>query len=1018
MLINLLLLSACGGGGGNGGTGGTGGTSSNGGSSTNPQVLTFGSGFNYNGYMQAGQSVSYYRVVGLIAGEDYRLTLNSSADIAFFGNDTIDYSAGVDCWTTSANSTATCPANASGELIVIVYTPSTLTTQSSFSLSMASRIVEGSPTAPKNLAALLPYSSAFTETNSKSYFVIDGLTVGNSYTLGLDPGSDINLDLFLFNDAFSTEVCSSTSYLVSAKSCTFTASSDSICFSLEGSGSFTVSNTDNGAVAAFNTEGESTIPTILSYTADGLLHSGEVDKTSSYYLITGLAASTDYRVYINNIVDDNVDLYAYSDSSLSVVGCESTKTRVQPEKCVLSSDLSGSIWLRISGENAHQFLGATFDISVYTYYPNEGSGLADGELAVLNYVDGFSYNGMADTFSYYRVQGLAPDTSYLIDVSGYSVTAPVKLTAYGVYSTVFDRCDGRELVTGVLHCIVSSTDLGEIELVIGEGTSVESNTFNISMSLSPYQSEGSRTNPVLMNMTPAGIDSSVVFGSLDSYYRVDGLIAGAAYKVTIDLLINQTFYVYADGGVDGSWPAVSYDCRGYSSKTSCTVKALTSRLWIQVAPDASVDGASLPIRVVESTYQAEGSIAAPVTLAYGSTALPYSAGVDASESYFEITGLSAGIEYVLSLDNMISESSASAYVYDDVSMFGSTVTGDYVCTRSAYNNYRTFCRITPTSTSIWMMVDGYDPGTGVLFDIDAMIAPVAESLTIDASSLAVFPRVSSTNELSSQYTLTNLDPNQLYIITIDKHQDDIDLRVSGNGFPGYICDQQPGTTLEQCVIKSSAAGELFIEVAGNNTLYGTVFELGVQIGPSNEGSVAALVDVAHTAGVVTSRSSSVGELASYYKITGLDAGRMYEVSIIGASKTIRMEVATSATYASWQCTSNASTSADAFCAVNADASGVLYVGIDGVTEGAEFTLEVKDGLIADGNEVAPLNVAYTAPLTTTSGQVDTGASYYEITGLDPKVSYTISVTGPSDDVSLAVHSDAARFFQECASFTA
>lgn len=989
-----------------------------GGTSTNPETLTYTDNLTINGTLSAYTETSFYKIQGLFPGEDYQLTMSTSSEIAFVGFQNTNYANGAHCATIYPNGTDTCTANADGILYVMAYATAELLVDSAFSISMVSKISEGSPTAPKNLTGLTPHFATLPANNYKSFFVIDGLTVGNSYTINLGSGSDTSMDLYLYSDTFNTEICRSTSYLSSAKSCMFTASATSIWFTLKGTGSYTVSNTDNGSVPAFSTEGTNTIPTMLAYTADGLLHSGEVDTTNSYYVITGLAPSADYRVRINNIVDDNVDLYVYGDSDLTSLSCESMSSRTTADSCVATSDALGSVWLRVSGENARQFLGAAFNISAYAYYPDEGEGSSP---AVLNYTDGFSYNGTADVFSYYLMQGLAPNTSYLVDVSGYSSTTPFKLTAYGVYGAVFDRCDGREKVAGVLHCIVSSTDLGEVKLTVGEGTYPNSHNFNIAMSLSPYQSEGSVADPVVFNMTPTGVNATVEFGSLESYYQIDGLTVGTAYNVTIDFtdLADNSypqFYVYTTNSM-GSISA--NDCRGYKSDNTCTLKAVDTSLWVRVEGPGMIDGASLPIQVVESTYQAEGSIASPVALAYGTTELPHSTGVDMSESYFEVTGLTAGTEYAFILDNIIIEgSNATAYLYDDVSMLGSKVSGEYVCGKSLGSNGGKFCRITPTGTSLWLMVDGYDYSVGALFDINVVIAPVSEAVTIDASSLAVFPRASSTNETSSQYTLTNLDPAQLYIVTLDKHQADADLRVSRAGFNATNCDHQVGTLAEQCISRPSSDGELFVEVAGDKTLFGTVFELGVIKGPSDEGTAVNPIDVVHSAGVVTTRSSSVGFSGSYYKITGLDADRMYEVSMTAPTNNIRMEVATNSTYVSFQCASDESGNTDEFCAVNADASGVLYVGVDGKAKGAEFTLQVKDGLLADGSSAVPVTINYTGVLTTLSGQVDNGISYYEVTGLNPRSSYTISLIGPSDDVSLAVFSDAANYFQECASFTA
>lgn len=1000
LFVLALLLNGCGGGGGGGAGGGGGsGTASTGGSISAPKVLRFPVDFPQNGVLHASYPITYYKVTGLYPNQPYNVSFSSTGSMLdFMGFQNSSYSGMWECWDSAADQ---CTANASGELYLqIVYISSTPpSTDLQFTINIQSTFKEGSPSSPVNLTGQLPYTSSLDAVKSRSFFVAGNLTPGNSYTVSLSSDSAAAVDIYVYQDAFNKKVCGN------VNSCTLTAAGSQLWVIADGPGDYTLTLTDNGAApVTYTAQGTSSIPQNLSYVADGVLASSEVDYTNSYYIITGLKPNAVYRTTLTNMHDDNVDLFVYSGSSYATPACSSEKTSQRTsERCLATSDNTGSLWVRVYGGNANQYLGSTYDISAYEYFPDEGEW---PDRVPLSYYSGFSYNGTVDADSIYVVNNLQPLTSYILEITNYAGI----IEGYGS-GTGYYNCTFAESSPGVQQCIVTSDSNGLIDLDIYERTYDGGTAFTLAINLSPYQDVGTKAAPEIITAGIGGVSAGSSIGGYISYYRIDGLTANTTYTVSVDGMDanGHDFYLYDNDTALWSRVSGDYSCKGLDSTDSCTRRALSTSMWLMVVNTGAINGAALTINVTESPVQSEGTTLAPVLLQYGTTDLPYSGSTDTLSSYYEVQGLTAGAEYIVYLPVFDSSTSVSTYVYTDNSTLGSTVSGDYACSMSRTSSYSGFCRITPTSTSIWIMTDGYDAGNGAFYDLDVIQAPIAVAETIDASLGSAFPHSSSTDKTYSDYTLTNLEPGQLYNVSVTGMSGDVDLAVSSSPFSSYVtfCSSNTGTVDEQCLRKSDGTtGTLYIRVSGTKTSFGSYYQLNVTPGYFNEGSTTSPVAVSHASGTTTTRPSEVGEANSYYKVSGLTPQRMYNVALNGLTSGVDLYVMNSTFSSTPLCSSKKSGTADELCGELADANGDLYVKVTGVTGGAGFNLVITDGLTPEGTATTPLPVAYTGSLTTHSGQVDVTTSYYEITGLDPNTAYTISITGMSDDVAFYVYETA------------
>lgn len=995
LFVLSLLLNGCGGGGGGGGAGG-GGSTSTGGSVSAPKVLRFPVDFPQKGVLRASYPITYYKVTGLYPNQPYYVTFSSTnSSLDFMGFQNSSYSGMWDCWDDAADQ---CTANAAGELYLqIVYISSTPpSTDLQFTINIQSTFNEGNPSSPVNLTGQLPYTSSLDAVKSRSFFVAGNLTPGNSYTVSLSSDSAAAVDIYVYQDAFTKKVCGN------VNSCTLTAAGSQLWVIADGAGDYTLTLTDNGAPpVTYTAQGTSSVPQNLSYVADGVLASSEVDYTNSYYIISGLKPNTVYRTAITSVHDDKVDLFVYSGSSYATPACSSEATyQRSSERCLATSSNTGSLWVRVYGGNANQYLGSTYDISAYEYFPDEGDW---PDRVPLSYYSGFSYNGTVDANSVYVVNNLQPLTSYVIDISNYAGNIYGYASGTGYYSCTF-----AESGPGVQRCTVTSDSNGEIDLDIYEGTYDGGTAFTLGINVSPYQDVGTEAVPEVITAGVGGVSAASSIGGYISYYRVDGLTANTAYTVSVDGMDanGHDFYLYDSDTALWSRVSGNYSCKGYDSTDSCTRRTIGTSMWLMVVNTGAINGAALTINVTESPVQSEGTALAPVLLQYGTTDLPYSGSTDTSSSYYEVQGVTAGTEYIVYLPVFDSSTSVNTYVYTDTSTFGSTVSGDYVCSRSRTSSYSGFCRVTPTSTSIWIMIDGDDAGAGAFYDLDVIQAPVAVTETIDTSLGSVFPHTSSTDTTYSDYTLTNLEPGQLYNVSVAGMSADVDLAVSSSPLSSYptFCGTNTGTVDEQCLRKSDATtGNLYVRVSGSKTSFGAYYQLNVTPGYFNEGSTTSPVAVSHTSGTTTTRPSEVGEANSYYKVSGLTPQRMYNVALNGLTNSANLYIMNSTFSSTPLCSSTKSGTADELCGELADANGDLYIKVTGSTGGAGFNLEITDGLTPEGTTTTPLPIAYTGSLTTHNGQVDVTTSYYEITGLDPNTAYTISVTGMTDNVVFYVY---------------
>ena len=143
----------------------------------------------------------------------------------------------------------------------------------------------------------------------------------------------------------------------------------------------------------------------------------------------------------------------------------------------------------------------------------------------------------------------------------------------------------------------------------------------------------------------------------------------------------------------------------------------------------------------------EGTLAAPYILSL-STGLPHSGEVDRTTSYYNITGLTMGRNYMASLTGLTDD--ADLYVYDSDPSF----TTPAICSPDNTINLGLIaedCTLISTSTNIYIEVDGKYTSEGAKYDlnlVDLTIPKPDLQITIDSVT------ANGTN-ITFNYTITN-----------------------------------------------------------------------------------------------------------------------------------------------------------------------------------------------------------------------------------------------------------------------
>ena len=248
----------------------------------------------------------------------------------------------------------------------------------------------------------------------------------------------------------------------------------------------------------------------------------------------------------------------------------------------------------------------------------------------------------------------------------------------------------------------------------------------------------------------------------------------------------------------------------------------------------------------------------------------------------------------------------------------------------------------------------------------------------------------------SEYTVSGLDPSIIYNVWV--HDLNADIALSTYIDSGYLLSScssdQTGLVVEECTTASTADGKIYLKISSATS---ASFSVTVKTMPQNEGTVAAPVSLS----LATERSSQVGIGNSYYKLSGLTPGLVYNVAMTSILLDADLSVSMLSNF-SVHCLSENIGQQNESCQLPANFEGDIYIKTSGGGFGSYYALNVTATTtterIFEGYSDAPKDLTGILPY---SGQVNRANSHYMFTGLTAGVRYEVRIT--NNTVNTQVH---------------
>ncbi|HEY0634423.1 MAG TPA: hypothetical protein VGE00_03485 [Gammaproteobacteria bacterium] len=261
----------------------------------------------------------------------------------------------------------------------------------------------------------------------------------------------------------------------------------------------------------------------------------------------------------------------------------------------------------------------------------------------------------------------------------------------------------------------------------------------------------------------------------------------------------------------------------------------------------------------------------------------------------------------------------------------------------------------------------------------------------------------------SKYVVS-LQPTARYTFTLSGMTDDVDLDVMTTNSEWICSSNTAGLVNEQCGFQAEFS-PVEIWVDGTKAPLGAGYTLTVTEDHAayvDEGTLAAPLNLA---GLLPYTGQSVA--ASYY-VLPVTAGKSYEITHTAIDPGSNVIVYADAGFTTKLCDTGYGTTS---CRIEPAPGGNLYLMGDGNGLGVDYVIDVQAIVYAaEGTAAIPTTLVAAPPLDTPyAGQVDAGASYYQVPNITAGATYHIGLANLSGDVGLQVYGDAAMSVLLCSS---
>ncbi len=705
------------------------------------------------------------------------------------------------------------------------------------------------------------------------------------------------------------------------------------------------------------------------------------------FIIADLVPGSVYAVALNGL-QQNLNMSLFSSSAFANEICASRQNGTTSERCVVSADNNGNIYLQVDGSLATDRSRFILDMN---------------EMSSLNGVSGSTTGNVAlDDSRLYILSGLQAGAEILLELTELSGDGDLLVYGDDGFSNLLCSSQRRgfyyyEPQASSEGCIAAAANGGNLYIKVSGLNSQKNPDTAVDYTLS----WGAPEIVTLDAVTDTWPQSRAAGDRIVTYYHITGLEPQTEYVLeavtTNGFSLEPRVHVYSGPKYDDA----TVICQNLSSSGTCVITS-TADKDLYVVVDAVFPGSDI-------LYRFNTQVLTDLT-----GKLPYSFTGDGINHYYKVSGLDPALEHAVVLNNDASAATSST---------DSNQRMDYVYSEITLNS--TPCK----NSSIDRCSTGYVQGdvpndAGVLYfsagggssqykdaPLVLMVAPSLGYANVDSytSSLAGGSReffIDEPNDKVVRLFAMNKDLNlEVFNSSLATPDCVSSNSIGGDGMPledycgpGHV--EGAGTIYFVRITDASGtldAGNFSMDWAYYNywnRAFGYKNPSALQAGNRFESRFVA------------------GEVLKFVELMGLDPSTQYTLTLSGISG-LEGSVVAGAPIAVRAYggpvvagTEDCAAQADATCVVTSDANGFVRLELRATAEIAATTY-YRAQLVRDPPPTTKLDFAGgVGPLTLPAQAIGPLRNiYYKVTGLNSAAMYNINLTNISSDVDLYLYQD-------------
>lgn len=495
---------------------------------------------------------------------------------------------------------------------------------------------------------------------------------------------------------------------------------------------------------------------VLNYPADFPVTIALPDQLKGISVV-GIPAQLAYQ-FSYTATSTDVALLMLNTTNSSFI-CDSF-TLVNNENVCVGTVLGDSMLI-----NASNFSGASQSIVFNIEASNTSAFINQGNQQTPINIDSntaTSYNGVvaANGTSYYQFANLIQGSRYELEISNASNDVDIKL-----YKDLFitdAQCDPNYL-TGTSCVFVS--DNNSIALKVDGTFAFAGASFDITLTLlsNADMFEGVWYNPQTYDVSSTNLPRIGIVDDYNSYYKLTNLQSSRYYTVEYTgktQPVTLQFFNSITGLAQAKACNPNIQRAGLTGDTSCTFLSGSSELYLIAKGNAISPATSEFIIKLTAGPLVQGSSATPINIMYASSVLRYQGMVNTASSYYKINGLTIGNSYLIRLSGN-EKLSINLQMFDGDNSYTTPTSCDLT---NQFGN-QTYCIVTVTSNEFFIKVNGSATPPGSLYTLN--VTPLPTNETSNNVPVATLPLAGSVGEFTSNYLITGLAPNTLYIAELN-----------------------------------------------------------------------------------------------------------------------------------------------------------------------------------------------------------------------------------------------------------